>query len=64
MIVIFFGFAFGTAGIGAAVLGQLADRFGIAHLILVCSFLPLIGFLALFLPNLRAQQEPASIARN
>ncbi|MBN2855462.1 MAG: MFS transporter [Halothiobacillaceae bacterium] len=62
---LFFGFAFGTAGIGAAVLGQLADSYGIARLILVCSFLPLIGLIALLLPDLRerrAQTAPPTAA--
>ena len=45
---LFFGFAFGMGGIGAAALGKLADMTSIS----VCSFLPLIGLLAMFLPNL------------
>ncbi|OZB36705.1 MAG: MFS transporter [Halothiobacillus sp. 14-56-357] len=55
---LFFGFAFGTAGIGAALLGQFADHFGIDTLIFYCSFLPLIGVIALLLPDLR--EAPAS----
>ncbi len=51
---LFFGFAFGLAGIGAAVLGQLADLWGIVVVYKLCSFLPLIGLLAVFLPELRA----------
>ncbi|HQT42381.1 MAG TPA: MFS transporter [Halothiobacillus sp.] len=58
---LFFGFAFGTAGIGAALLGQFADHYGIGTLIFVCGFLPLIGFLALFLPDLRSA-EPTNAA--
>lgn len=55
---LFFGFAFGVAGIGAAVLGYWADRIGIAHVYRLCSFLPAIGLLAAFLPNLdRAQRK-------
>ena len=50
---LFFGLAFGLAGIGAAVLGQLADRWGIEAMYKLCSFLPLIGMLAVFLPDLR-----------
>jgi FSR family fosmidomycin resistance protein-like MFS transporter len=50
---LFFGLAFGLAGIGAAVLGQVADHWGIAEVYTLCSFLPLIGFLAIFLPDLR-----------
>jgi FSR family fosmidomycin resistance protein-like MFS transporter len=49
---IFFGFAFGVAGIGSALLGKLADHTGIEHVFRLCSFLPLIGLLTAFLPNL------------
>jgi FSR family fosmidomycin resistance protein-like MFS transporter len=49
---IFFGTAFGMAGIGSAVLGRLADWTSIDFVYSVCSFLPLIGLLAAFLPNL------------
>ena len=48
---VFFGFAFGMGGIGAAVLGQLADRIGIEGVYGLCAFLPAIGLLAAFLPN-------------
>jgi FSR family fosmidomycin resistance protein-like MFS transporter len=48
---LFFGFAFGMAGIGSAVLGELADRTSIAYVFHLCSFLPLIGLLTAFLPN-------------
>ena len=51
---LFFGLAFGLAGIGAAVLGTLADRWGIETVYALCSFLPLIGLLAVFLPDLRS----------
>ncbi len=44
---LFFGFAFGIAGIGAAVLGELADRTSITTVYLVCSFLPMIGVLGI-----------------
>ncbi len=50
---LFFGLAFGLAGIGAAVLGGLADRWGIETVYVLCSFLPLIGLLAVLLPDLR-----------
>jgi len=49
---LFFGLAFGLAGIGAAVLGQLADLWGIAAVYKLCSFLPLIGLLTVFLPDI------------
>ncbi|HKB11336.1 MAG TPA: MFS transporter [Vicinamibacterales bacterium] len=48
---IFFGFAFGMAGLGAAILGQLADRLGIEAVYRLCAYLPLIGLLAVFLPD-------------
>jgi MFS transporter, FSR family, fosmidomycin resistance protein len=47
----FFGFAFGMGGIGAAVLGQLADATSITYVYKVCSFLPLIGILTILLPK-------------
>lgn len=49
----FYGFAFGMGGVGAAVLGLLADHFGIVFVYQVCAFLPLLGMLAIFLPNIR-----------
>ena len=49
---VFFGFAFGIAGLGAAVLGALADRTSIEFVYRVCSFLPAIGILTGFLPEL------------
>jgi FSR family fosmidomycin resistance protein-like MFS transporter len=49
---VFFGFAFGMGGLGAALLGQLADVIGIEPVYHVCAFLPLIGVLAAFLPDL------------
>lgn len=51
---LFFGFAFGMGGLGAAVLGWLADRTSIGSVYHVCSFLPLIGLLTALLPNLRS----------
>jgi FSR family fosmidomycin resistance protein-like MFS transporter len=50
---LFFGLAFGLAGIGAAALGQLADLWGIDAVYRLCSYLPLLGLLAVFLPDLR-----------
>jgi FSR family fosmidomycin resistance protein-like MFS transporter len=49
---LFFGFAFGMGGVGAALLGELADLTNINFVYKVCSFLPLIGLLTGFLPNL------------
>jgi len=48
---VFFGFAFGMGGLGAAALGQLADAIGIESVYQVCAFLPAIGLLAAFLPH-------------
>jgi MFS transporter, FSR family, fosmidomycin resistance protein len=49
---VFFGFAFGIGGLGAAVLGKVADHAGIAFVYQVCALLPAIGLLAVFLPKL------------
>ena len=48
---LFFGLAFGFAGIGAAGLGFLADRWGIDAVFKLCAYLPLLGILALWLPE-------------
>ena len=58
---LFFGLAFGLGGIGAAVLGKLADLWGIMLVYKVCSFLPLIGLLAVFLPNIRSTAQPTAV---
>lgn len=50
---IFFGFAFGMGGIAAAVLGVVADMKGIEFVFHVCSYLPLLGLLTVFLPNMK-----------
>ena len=50
---LFFGFAFGMGGIGAALLGQLADATSIETVYQVCAYLPLIGLLTAFLPVIR-----------
>jgi FSR family fosmidomycin resistance protein-like MFS transporter len=55
---LFFGLAFGLGGIGSAVLGALADRRGIQFVFQVCSYLPLIGLLTAFLPNLGTPRLP------
>jgi len=49
---LFFGFAFGMGGIGAAVLGGLADTHGIEYVYRLCAYLPLMGLITVFLPNL------------
>ena len=50
---VFFGVAFGIGGLGAAVLGKLADHTGIAFVYHLCAFLPALGLLAVFLPKMR-----------
>lgn len=52
---LFFGFAFGIAGLGSAFLGFLADKTSIEFVYQLCSFLPLIGGVAYYLPNLRSK---------
>ena len=53
---LFFGFAFGMGGLGSAVLGMLADKTSIEHVYNLCAFLPLIGVITAFLPNLKHKQ--------
>lgn len=50
---LFFGFAFGMGGVGAATLGVLADATSVEHVFAVCAFLPVAGLLGVFLPNMR-----------
>ena len=50
---LFFGLAFGIAGIASAVLGGMADKYGIEAVYNVCAFMPLLGLVACFLPNLK-----------
>jgi MFS transporter, FSR family, fosmidomycin resistance protein len=54
---LFFGFAFGLAGIASAVLGKLADATSIIFVVKACSFLPLLGLLTAFLPNLKNREH-------
>lgn len=54
---LFFGFAFGMGGIGSAVLGWLADRTSIAYIFHICSYLPLIGIVTGFLPNIERPKK-------
>ncbi len=54
---LFFGFAFGMGGLGAAVLGQLADHIGIEAVYAICAWLPAIGLLAWFLPETDAPHQ-------
>ncbi len=54
---LFFGFAFGIAGIGSAVLGKVADHIGILRVFDLCSYLPLIGLLTIFLPTIEPRRR-------
>jgi FSR family fosmidomycin resistance protein-like MFS transporter len=54
---LFFGFAFGIGGIGAAVLGGLADTHGIEFVYRICAYLPLLGMVAAFLPNIERRKN-------
>jgi FSR family fosmidomycin resistance protein-like MFS transporter len=62
---LFFGFAFGMGGIGAAALGRLADLTSIEHVYQVCAYLPLMGLVTVLLPDLkRPAVRPAPPARS
>lgn len=52
---LFFGFAFGVAGIASAVLGNMADSYGIEAVYKVCAYMPLLGLVTYFLPNLQGK---------
>lgn len=53
---LFFGFAFGIAGIGAALMGQLADHYGIEYVYQLCGWLPLMGVITALLPTLKSNK--------
>ena len=53
---LFFGFAFGVAGIASAVLGNMADRYGIEAVYNVCGYMPLFGLVTWFLPDLKKKR--------
>jgi FSR family fosmidomycin resistance protein-like MFS transporter len=55
---LFFGFAFGMGAIGAAVLGTFIDHYGIRAVYIVVSFMPMLGLLAVFLPDVRSRIVP------
>lgn len=57
---LFFGFAFGMGGLGSALLGRLADHTSIEYVYSVCAFLPLIGILTWFLPNIGSGKRKGS----
>jgi FSR family fosmidomycin resistance protein-like MFS transporter len=54
---LFFGLSFGLSGIGAAVLGALADATSIAYVYKVCAYLPVLGLLTVFLPDFKAHKR-------
>lgn len=54
---LFFGFAFGIAGIGSALLGHLADKTSIEYVFNICAFLPLLGIITGFLPNIKSSKR-------
>jgi MFS transporter, FSR family, fosmidomycin resistance protein len=56
---LFFGFAFGMGGLGSAVLGMIADRTSIYYVYQLCAFLPLIGILTAFLPDISERGRKA-----
>jgi len=60
---LFFGLSFGMAGIGAAVLGRVADATSIATVYQLCAFLPAIGLLTALLPDL-GRPKPIAARRN
>jgi FSR family fosmidomycin resistance protein-like MFS transporter len=53
----FFGFAFGLGGLGAAIMGGIADVYGIAVVYKICSFLPILGVVAWFLPDMNKEKS-------
>lgn len=55
---LFFGFAFGVGGIASAVLGDLADTYGIEMIYKVCAYMPLLGIVACLLPSLKGGKLP------
>ena len=59
---LFFGFAFGMAGIGAGVLGAVADRHGVEFVYRVCAYLPLLGMAAALLPNIERRPRASTIS--
>lgn len=56
---LFFGFAFGVSGIASAALGKQIDQYGIERVFDACAYLPLLGLLAAFLPNVRKAEAKA-----
>jgi FSR family fosmidomycin resistance protein-like MFS transporter len=59
---LFFGFAFGMGAVGSAVMGKLADHTSIVYVYRLCAFLPLIGLITGFLPNIEGKRRVVSAA--
>ena len=59
---LFFGLAFGMGGLGAAALGHLADVTSIGYVYEVCAYLPLLGLVAILLPDVERKKRPALAA--
>ncbi|MVW79753.1 MFS transporter [Bordetella sp. 02P26C-1] len=57
---LFFGFAFGMGGLGAAALGRLADATSIGYVYQVCAYLPLLGLVAFWLPDIEGRKKKAA----
>ena len=53
---LFYGLAFGMGGLGSAVLGAIADKTSINYVYQICAYLPLIGILTAFLPNINGRR--------
>lgn len=61
---LFFGFAFGIGGIASAVLGRYVDIYGIEHIYNVCAYMPLLGVIAVLLPDLNKIRKQKSAISN
>ncbi len=59
---LFFGLAFGMGGIGAAVLGDIADATSVAHVYQLCAYLPLLGILTVLLPDVEGRKAKRAAA--
>jgi FSR family fosmidomycin resistance protein-like MFS transporter len=60
---LFFGLSFGAAGIGAALIGRLADATSIGHVYRLCAYLPALGILAVLLPNVASRSRAAAFSK-
>jgi FSR family fosmidomycin resistance protein-like MFS transporter len=61
---LFFGFAFGVAGIGSAILGKLADMYGVETVYKIIGYMPLLGIVTYFLPNVRNSENRNIYVKN